>query len=168
MLVVPSGSSSTRSRATYAGAIPAAGRWRAQWRQTFASADAQAGVYMRFWLDWDGALGAWDRVQQIPDGTLTGTDQAGATLVYPVVVPVDGTMWVRAEVDGKTTRVWTGVGSGATEPSVWTFRGSADNGGHVGFSRPASFFFNCGIEGGGTRTSDQTLTSRDLTLTTLD
>jgi hypothetical protein len=103
-----------------------------------------------------------------PDGTFRGTDQVGSTLVYPVSLPVDGTMWVREEIDGKTTRVWTGVGSGDTEPTVWTLRGSADNASHVGFARPFQIFFTAGIEGGGTSTSNQTLTIRDLTLTTLD
>lgn len=164
VLVCPTGKTSASSLAVYAGSIPSTGRWRLQWRQTFASVDTQAGVYMRLWLDWDGSLGTWDRVQQLPNGDFDGSNQAGGVLVSSVNLPVDGTMWTRIECDGKSTKVWTGVGSGDTEPTAWTFRGSADNPSHVGFSRPNSFFFNVGIEGGGTSTSSQTLTIRDLTL----
>jgi hypothetical protein len=168
VLVCPTGKTSAESRGRYTGTMPSTGRWRMQWRQTFASTDTQAGVYMRLWLDWDGSLGTWDRVQQFPSGDFDGTTQAGASLVSSVNLPVDGTMWVRIECDGKSTKVWTGVGSGDTEPTAWTFRGSADNFSHIGFSRPNSFFFNAGIEGGGTSTSSQTLTIRDLTLTDVD
>jgi hypothetical protein len=166
VLVVPTGRSSASSVAVYAGTIPSNGPWRMQWRQTFASVDTQAGIYMRFWLDWvGGTVGAtWDRVQQLPNGDFDGSNQAGGVLVSSVNLPVDGTMWIRVECNGKSTLVWTGIGSGDTAPTAWTFRGSADNASHVGFSRPNSFFFNCGIEGGGTSTSSQTLTIRDLTL----
>lgn len=149
ILTTPSGSSSGDSSGIRVS-LPSYARWTVQFRVTLASSDTNAGCMTRFYIDWAGSFGSYQLFQLGMDGTLSALSSTWSS------IPLDGTGWLRIDVDGATVRLYRGTSTGDTEPSSWVLLRDTTIVSATGYGVPNRLYVNCLSEG---HTSSATVTA---------
>lgn len=163
---VPSGAGAVTAGGDVYRAFPAVGpHFRVQGRYT-VTADGSADFLTSLGVNW--TPGADFLIVHVRGNGALFFEQSGAMFVdtNPGLI-LGGTGWIRFEVSGLRVRLYTGVGSGTSEPTDWTLRYDGDRNFLAGVARPTRIFGAARTNSGHVAAVDSTGTWHSLSVTDL-